>query len=350
MSQRFCDKIIKWHTQHGRKNLPWQKNINPYRVWVSEVMLQQTQVSTVVPYYKNFIKRFPTIKSLATSDIDEVLHLWTGLGYYARGRNLHKTAIIIHDKSNGRFPKDLESLINLPGIGRSTAGAILSIAYNNPHPILDGNVKRVISRYYTISGWPGDTEVAKTLWQLAEKNTPQNNVAQYTQAIMDIGATICTRTNPKCNVCPVAKNCIAQAEESQTQYPGKKPKKQLPIKQTRFLIIQNDDDEILLTKRPPHGIWGGLWCFPECGLEEDINEWLTKERYTKITERKSLSPFRHTFSHYHLDIHPEHICLAQMPARVMDTDSVIWYKPCGSNKLGLSAPVKKCLEQFSAKN
>lgn len=258
----FTRSVLRWYKKHGRHDLPWQKDINAYRVWVSEIMLQQTQVNTVIPYYERFMQTFPTVRDLAQADIDEVLHLWTGLGYYARARNLHKSARIIHTDHNNRFPDDLESIVALPGIGRSTAGAILSLALNQVAPILDGNVKRVLARYHRVEGWPGNKKTEQKLWQLAESVTPDKEFAAYTQAIMDLGATVCTRSNPLCDQCPVNNGCEARETGTQEQYPGKKPKKTLPVKQTIFTIIENDKGEVLLEKRLPQGIWGGLWSFP----------------------------------------------------------------------------------------
>jgi A/G-specific adenine glycosylase len=235
--QKFTQYVLAWFQQHGRKNLPWQHKISPYRVWVSEIMLQQTQVQTVIPYFKRFMQRFLRIADLANAAEDEVLHLWTGLGYYARARHLHKTAKIIQQQFKGKFPRDLATLQTLPGIGRSTAGAILAIAMHQPAAILDGNVKRVLSRVHAIAGWPGQPEVAAQLWQYAEQYTPQQLTAEYTQAMMDIGALICTRTKPQCTICPLQKICLAHQANNETAYPSKKPAKKLPIRALQALIF-----------------------------------------------------------------------------------------------------------------
>ena len=224
----FSKKLLTWWDKSGRKDLPWQKNINPYRVWVSEIMLQQTQVTTVIPYFEKFMTKFPNVQSLAMANVDQVLHLWTGLGYYARARNLHKTAIIICEQYSARFPCDIDTMQSLPGIGRSTAAAILSIANGAHHAILDGNVKRVLTRLHTVDGWPGENKVMQQLWQLAEQYTPKKRVADYTQAIMDLGATLCTRSKPTCEQCPAQNQCLSFLQSRQTEFPNKKPKKQSP--------------------------------------------------------------------------------------------------------------------------
>lgn len=257
--------ILEWFDKNGRKNLPWQKARTPYRVWVSEIMLQQTQVTTVIPYFERFIKKFPDVKSLANAPEDEVLELWAGLGYYARARNLHKTAKIIQQEYKGTFPNDLLLLQELPGIGRSTAGAIFSLGMNQPAAILDGNVKRVFTRLHAIDGYPNASKTLKQLWQIAEDYLPNERAADYTQAMMDLGALLCTPTQPNCKSCPVQKYCLAHAQDKTTDYPTPKPTKSLPVRSSHFLILVNNQQEILLEKRPPAGIWGGLWSLPECG-------------------------------------------------------------------------------------
>ena len=330
----FSKQLLTWFDQHGRKNLPWQQDINAYRVWVSEIMLQQTQVTTVIPYYERFMKRFPIVNDLANADQDEVLHLWTGLGYYARARNLHKAAKIVTEQYNGEFPDTQEALENLPGIGRSTAGAIRAIAFKQHASILDGNVKRVLARYYTVDGWPGDNKVAKVLWEHAETLTPEVRTADYTQAIMDLGATLCVRSRPLCDLCPVKMGCQAFAEKRIADFPGKKPKKDKPVKQTCMLIFENQRGELLLQQRPPSGLWGGLWSFPECDeidLEAQVNG----------NPAERLAEFRHTFTHFHLDITPVRI-------RIHDQSEVTepnqqWYSPSTPSEIGLTRPVTKLL-------
>jgi len=287
----FDQRVLQWFDKHGRKHLPWQQNPTAYRVWVSEIMLQQTQVATVIPFYQQFMQSFPTLQSLAESPIDDVLTHWSGLGYYARARNLHRCAQQVVKDHLGELPRTLNELENLPGIGRSTAGAILSLAHGIPEPILDGNVKRVLARHKAIAGWPGQAAVLKRLWVISEEVTPTDRCGPFNQAMMDLGATLCTRTKPNCGSCPVAEDCKGFAEGDPTAYPGKKPKKDKPIKATVMLLIRNEANGILLEKRPPSGIWGGLWSLPEVGDDDE-----------GVLAGASVMRFRHTFSHYHLDI------------------------------------------------
>ncbi len=276
--KKFNSAVLAWFERHGRKDLPWQQGLSPFRVWVSEIMLQQTQVATVIPYYQRFMTRFPDLQSLATAPIDAVLHHWSGLGYYARARNLHKTAQMIQHQYQGVFPSSVASLCELPGIGRSTAGAICSIAYQQPAAILDGNVKRVLSRVHAFEGWPGNARVAKQLWEYAETYTPVERTGEYNQAMMDLGATLCLRSKPLCPACPVSQQCKAFQQGNQQDYPGKKPKRKQPVKQVQMLMIQNPRGELLLQHRPPQGIWGGLWSFPELNAEADSLPLVTPER------------------------------------------------------------------------
>ena len=342
--QPFAKELLDWFDQYGRKDLPWQQDINPYRVWVSEIMLQQTQVSTVIPYFQRFMAHFPTVQKLVDANLDEVLHLWTGLGYYSRARNLHKTATIICNEWNGQFPDSLEHLISLPGIGRSTAGAILSIALKKQAPILDGNVKRVLARYFAIPGWPGKTETSKALWEAASRCTPSNRIADYTQAIMDLGATVCTRSRPACQSCPLQLNCIALKQGAQLDYPGKKPKKTLPVRKTWFAIYQNPRGEVLLEQRPATGLWGGLWVFPECTIDELNNPILHHPEHILATEKWQTR--RHTFSHFHLDYTPLLIKTSNASG-IMDSTDLIWYNPANPQKIGTAAPVKKLLDALT---
>jgi A/G-specific adenine glycosylase len=345
-SEYFANVLLAWHDQHGRKNLPWQQNITPYRVWVSEIMLQQTQVTVVISYYEKFIQKFPTVEKLACTKTDEVLHLWTGLGYYARARNLHKTAKIISEQFNGTFPDDLATLQSLPGIGRSTAGAILAIAYNKATPILDGNVKRVLTRYQAIKGWPNHAPLLNELWLLAEKYTPKHRSAQYTQAIMDLGATLCTRHNPACNHCPLQKTCKAHLQGCELEFPQLKSRPPLPIKNIKLLILYNSKGEILLEKRPPLGIWGGLWSLPECAFGEDIADHCQKYLACKVENLMTGKSFRHTFSHFHLNITPVSAKISHLQTRIMDSDHFLWYKLTDKQKVGLASPIKKLLVKY----
>ncbi|WP_417614307.1 A/G-specific adenine glycosylase [Oceanisphaera sp.] len=337
----FAQRVLAWYEQHGRKTLPWQQQKTPYRVWVSEIMLQQTQVATVIPYYERFMARFPDVVSLANAESDEVLHLWTGLGYYARARNLHKAAQVIRDHYQGHFPEQFEEVLGLPGIGRSTAGAVLSLSLGQHHGILDGNVKRVLARWQAQVGWPGKKDVEHALWQLVEQLTPSQGVTQYNQAMMDLGATICTRSKPKCELCPVQADCQALALGTPTAFPHSKPKKTVqPEKQASFLLLKQGS-QILLVQRPPQGIWGGLYCFPEFHDEHELRNWL--KRYPDASEPAQLPGFRHTFSHFHLDITPWLVELPQIPAEIMAGSERLWYNLEQPASVGLAAATKKLL-------
>ena len=344
----FADRLLLWFDKHGRKDLPWQQDISPYRVWVSEIMLQQTQVNTVIPYYLAFMKSFPTVQRLARAPIDQVLHHWAGLGYYARARNLHKAAIYVTDELNGEFPDTVEEMEKLPGVGRSTSGAIISIAYRKRAPILDGNVKRVLARHRTIGGWAGEAATLNALWQASEETTPDKRPAAYTQAIMDLGATLCTRSRPRCEECPVNDDCLAYKSGTQSEYPGKKPKKALPVKAVQMLMIEAPKQEILLEQRPNSGIWGGLWSFPEVPVEQDAAE-AALQRFGVSGKSTPKPVLRHTFSHYHLDIHPIHIELDVAPGQIMEDDRLLWYNGPSAPEVGLAAPVQKLLKQLIKK-
>jgi A/G-specific adenine glycosylase len=341
---KFSQQLLQWYRRSGRHDLPWQQNPTAYRVWISEIMLQQTQVSTVIPYYIRFMQAFPDVNQLAEADVDEVLHLWTGLGYYARARNMHKSAIIVCQEFNAELPEDLDALISLPGIGRSTAGAILSLSGDQSVAILDGNVKRVLARYHRVEGWPGNKAVENRLWQIAEDYTPKQNAGEYTQAIMDLGATLCTRSRPQCDACPIKRGCQAEKENLQHLYPGKKPKKTLPVRQTVFAMVENADGAVLLEKRPPSGVWGGLWGFPECSEENELIDWLASDRGYVTDVSCQHSVVRHTFSHFHLDITPVKLRLVSTKNRIEDKTEECWYKPDGGLKLGMAAPVKKLID------
>lgn len=348
--QDFADCLLDWHDAHGRHDLPWQQDINPYRVWISEIMLQQTQVATVIPYYQRFMQQFPDVLALANAELDTVLHLWTGLGYYARARNLHRAAQMIRDEHAGVFPKELEQVIALPGIGRSTAAAILAITDDQHHAILDGNVKRVLSRFYAIAGWSGQREVEKQLWQQAEQLTPSKRTAQYTQAIMDLGATLCTRSKPRCTDCPVASDCQAYQTETVSEYPGKKPRKVLPERESIMLLLSNEHNEIILQQRPPTGLWGSLWCLPEadCALRKDsLKKWCREQLQFALQDMQVWPGLRHSFSHFHLDIIPVHIRGDFINSSIMDSAHTVWYNTRQPDARGLAAPVKKLLDSFA---
>ncbi len=305
-SSTFSAQLLAWFDHYGRHDLPWQQDITPYRVWVSEIMLQQTQVKTVIPYFERFMQSFPTLHHLAQASQDAVLGHWAGLGYYARGRNLHKTAVMIAEVHDGEFPTTFDEILDLPGIGRSTAGAILSISLSQRQAILDGNVKRVLSRYLALEGWPGEKHNEQKLWQVADEFTPDLRFNDYTQAIMDLGATLCTRAKPQCEVCPLEASCQAKFEGRVSEFPFSKPKKVKPIKQAYLLVLENQQGQVLLQQRPQKGIWGGLWSFPEYACLQNCEDAL-KIAETQTESAYSLvewEVFRHTFTHYHLDIHP----------------------------------------------
>lgn len=340
--ETFQANILFWFDQHGRKNLPWQIAPSPYKTWLSEIMLQQTQVTTVIPYFNRFIESFPSIKILAQAPLDSVLQHWAGLGYYARARNLHKTAIIIQ-ANKGIFPQDIEGLMALPGIGKSTAGAILSMAFNKSHPILDGNVRRVFARYFAISGWTGNTKISNELWKISARHTPVKRCADYTQAMMDLGATLCTRSKPNCEVCPINSSCLAKIEGKVKLLPTPKPAKPIPVKNIIFLILTAEDGRILLEKRPPVGIWGGLWSLPEFNSFEDIVN-LFKQQNTEIKSFTQLAEQRHTFSHYHLDYTPYIVQIENPSNNVMEGNLSVWYNLKQINTLGLASPIKRLLQ------
>lgn len=341
-AQQFSRQVLDWYDKYGRKTLPWQLEKTPYKVWLSEVMLQQTQVTTVIPYFERFMAHFPTVTDLAHAPLDEVLHLWTGLGYYARARNLHKAAQQVATQHGGVFPQTFDDIAALPGVGRSTAGAILSLALGQHYPILDGNVKRVLARAYAVSGWPGKKEVEKRLWQISSEVTPAQGVERFNQAMMDLGAMVCTRSRPKCELCPLSNGCEAYAHGSWASYPGKKPKQTLPERTGYFLLMQHGD-EVFLAQRPPSGLWGGLFCFPQFESEAALRDWLSARGIApRLTQ---LNAFRHTFSHFHLDIVPMWLSVSASGA-CMDEAAGLWYNLARPPSVGLAAPVERLLQQL----
>ena len=358
----FAQAVLTWYDKFGRKHLPWQQNKTLYGVWLSEVMLQQTQVATVIPYFERFVKTFPNLTALADAPLDEVLHLWTGLGYYARARNLHKAAQVMRDQYCGKFPTEFEQVLALPGVGRSTAGAILSSCLNAPYAILDGNVKRVLSRYFAVNGWPGEKKTEDRLWQLTGEVTPNAQVADFNQAMMDLGAMVCTRSKPKCGLCPLQSNCRANAEQNWQAYPGKKPKKALPERDSYFLLLEKDG-KVALEQRENAGLWGGLYCFPQFADKEELLAYLASNG---IQQYQEWTAFRHTFSHFHLDIYPIYARFDDQtnPEDVDRSDwkkvaekqnqyqsallSAVkyWYDPQNPDPIGLATPVKNLLTQY----
>ncbi len=345
MSDRFADRLLAWYDQHGRHNLPWHHNRNAYRVWVSEIMLQQTQVTTVIPYFEAFMATFPDVQTLAQAPEDDVLSHWSGLGYYARARNLHKAAKQVVEAHQGEFPCDQEQLESLTGIGRSTAAAIIAQAFEQRATILDGNVKRVLARYHAVPGWPGQTSVSNALWEHAETHTPDDRARDYTQAIMDLGAMVCTRSKPKCETCPLSTDCQAYANSETQLYPGSKPKKAKPEKTTWMLILEDAEGRILLERRPPSGIWGGLWSLPELDPaygSEELQDACERELGIACSNPDLISGFRHTFSHYHLHIQPARLPVIRS-TQIADTDRLRWLHRDEALTLGLPTPIRTLL-------
>lgn len=337
-SNWFSKQILTWYDQAGRKDLPWQQPASPYRVWISEVMLQQTQVKTVIPYFLKFMKRFPTVEALADASVDDVLSYWAGLGYYARGRNLHRAAQEIVEHYQGIIPSELDDLISLPGIGRSTAGAIRSLGFEQRATILDGNVKRVLCRYHAIDAWPGEKETLNHLWSLAESHTPVSQFREYTQAMMDLGATVCTLRNPHCVHCPLQTRCKAFKTNNPCQFPKTKARAPLPIKTVQFLCCLNHRGEVLLEKRPAFGIWGGLWSFPETLLDADPKIVCDTEWGLTVQIKSKLDIKRHTFTHYHLDFQTVILKTRQLRSKLAKPNAA-WYKLEPKLKVGLPKPI-----------
>lgn len=333
----FASRIIHWQQQHGRHALPWQASRDPYCIWLSEIMLQQTQVATVIPYYERFVARFPTLPKLAAAHEDEVLALWSGLGYYSRARNLHAAAQTIVNNHEGQFPATPEAIAQLPGVGRSTAAAVASLAFGQRCAILDGNVKRVLARHGGISGWPGDKQVETVLWQLAESRLPRSSIEAYTQGMMDLGATICTRSLPACHACPVSTDCIAHVQQRTADLPTPRPKKVLPEKRTQMLLLV-DQGELLLEKRPARGIWGGLWSLPELAFGADPSAYCA-ERYgvTPLT-LQPLAQLTHSFTHFKLHIHAIRL---QPATRTPIQPGQVWLSFGNALEAALPAPVRK---------
>lgn len=337
----FSSRLIAWQRTHGRHDLPWQ-GANAYHVWLSEIMLQQTQVATVIPYYQRFTASFPAIAALAAATEEQVLAHWSGLGYYARGRNLHRAAQIIVEQYGGEFPRQFEQIVELPGIGRSTAAAICALAYHERRAILDGNVKRVLARYCGISGSPSEKAVEAQLWQQAEALLPQRDIAGYIQAQMDLGATLCTRSKPKCGECPVRSDCVAFQSGRVSELPTPRPRKAVPERHTTFLLLMHGND-ILLEKRPGSGIWGGLWCPPQFDDEAAAREWFVQNGMT-ASDGERLATFTHTFTHFKLHITPLKVQLARKPMRAAQPGSV-WLDVGEALGAAIPTPVRMMLNK-----
>jgi A/G-specific adenine glycosylase len=343
-SHEFSSRIIAWQRRHGRHDLPWQNTRDPYRIWLSEIMLQQTQVAAVVPYFQRFIARFPDAAALAAASEDEVLALWSGLGYYARARNLHRAARLIMQRHGGSFPRELPQVAALPGIGPSTAAAICTFAYAARHAILDGNVKRVLARQFGIAGYPGHRDVEQALWARSRALVPEEDVAPYTQGMMDLGATVCTRGAPRCQRCPVADTCVAFREARTMELPAPRPVRALPRRATAMLVLRHAG-ELLLERRPAPGLWGGLWCFPEVSAERVLQECAARFG-ADIEVEGRLGEIDHGFTHFRLRITPLLARLQRAPA--MHEPGKVWLTPEDALRAAIPAPVRKILEALSA--
>jgi len=347
MVDDFATALLNWWDIAGRKDLPWQQDVSPYRVWVSEIMLQQTQVATVERYYGPFLRAFPTVQSLAAAEQDAVLHLWSGLGYYTRARNLHKAAQVVIDKFAGELPDVLDDLIALPGIGRSTAGAILALASDQRHAILDGNAKRVLARVFAVEGWSGSTQNMKKLWGYAEQCTPSVRVANYTQAIMDLGATLCTRRRPDCECCPFKLRCEAYRAGAVERIPAPKPKKVKPRRAAVLVMARRNTAEVLLEKRPANGIWGGLWSFPELASLGEIDNWCLQRMGVLPAKRREWPTVEHSFSHFDFDMTPIELEFDTKASTVMEADRWLWYNTHSPDGVGLAAPVARLIDALA---
>jgi len=344
-NKQFAANLLLWFDQFGRKDLPWQQDKTAYRIWISEIMLQQTQVKTVIPYFLKFMDYFPNIHSLATAEQGDVLHLWTGLGYYARARNLHKTAQIIYQQHDGIFPDKLDQLQLLPGIGRSTAAAILSFAYAQHQAILDGNVKRILCRYYRVKGWSGQTKIQQQLWALIEPISPKIRCAEFNQALMDLGSSLCSRSKPQCLQCPLNNACAAYLSQQTADYPYPRPKKKKPQRKAFLLMISNGSNELLLEQRPQQGIWGGLWSFPQCDTPEEIQLWLDQQHFISHKKINMQTEFKHSFSHFDLLITPVHIQIKQH-YQIHDNKHFLWFNKQKPLKLGMPTPITKLISEY----
>ena len=340
----FASRLLAWFDQSGRHDLPWQHPRAPYRVWLAEIMLQQTQVKTAIPYFERFVGVFPNLPDLARASLDEVLAQWSGLGYYARARNLHASARLCVELHGGELPRDFDALVALPGIGRSTAGAILAQAWGDRFPILDGNVKRVLTRYHGISGWPNTPAVEKQLWALATGFLPEQRMADYTQAQMDFGATLCTRANPACTLCVLQDHCVALREGRTGELPTSRPGKPLPERSTLMLLLENENGDVLLQRRPPTGIWASLWSLPEAATHEQARRWFDTHVQGDYDQAEALAEIPHTFTHFRLRLQPLRWQQLAARDRVRDNADLRWVARADLAALGLPAPIRKLLQ------
>ena len=341
----FSSRVVRWQSAHGRNDLPWQGTRDPYRVWLSEVMLQQTQVATVIPYYARFLERFPSVASLAAATEDEVLALWSGLGYYARGRNLLRAARQAIER-HGEFPSRFEDLVELPGVGRSTAGAIAAIAAGERRAILDGNVRRLLARHAGIAGDPSSTAVLGRLWEVAEERTPLREVGAYTQGVMDLGAQVCTPRNPACPACPVAGDCVARLEDRVAELPGKRARRAPGRKQVQMLVVLSRG-EVLLQKRPSTGIWGGLWSLPEVAAGTEPLAALRRSMGLAASSSEPLPRFEHAFTHFTLEVTPWLVRAARQTS-IAAEHGATWLPLTELAGAALPSPVRKLLRSVAA--
>ncbi len=344
----FAARVVAWQRRHGRHDLPWQNTGDPYRTWLSEIMLQQTQVSTVIPYYLRFVATFPDVNALAAAPLSRVLEHWSGLGYYRRAHHLHAAAKQVVGVHQGRFPPAAEALAELPGIGRSTAAAIAVFAYGERAAILDGNVKRVLARHAGIEGYPGETRVAASLWEVAQARLPRRDIEAYTQGLMDLGAGVCLRSRPRCDGCPVATDCIARSSDRVAQLPSPRPRKTLPRRALQVLLIEHAGS-VLLEQRPPTGIWASLWSLPELAVDRDVishcrTQFGIAVESESITE---LEPLEHGFTHYHLRLLPRRVTLQRKPAAAQEQGRA-WLSRGAAHAAALPAPIRKLLERVAA--
>ncbi|HSH54121.1 MAG TPA: A/G-specific adenine glycosylase [Methylotenera sp.] len=344
----FATRLITWQKQFGRHDLPWQNTTDPYAIWVSEIMLQQTQVTAVIGYYSKFMQRFPDIATLANATQEEVLQYWSGLGYYSRARNLHNAAVTIMDEHGGEFPQDFDTIQTLSGIGRSTAAAIASFAFHQVQTILDGNVKRVLARHFCVEGWPSAPKVEKQLWTLAEELLPAQDMVAYTQGLMDLGATLCTRSKPKCNICPLNKTCEAHLQKRVHELPTPKPRKTIPEKHITMLILLRGD-EVMLEKRPPSGIWGGLWSFPETDTDDDAVAVVLKRFGAHAQANQVLPQLSHAFTHFKLHIQPQPLQVVKLTTQVREAGQV-WLSLEDAIGAAIPTPIRKILQSLQHKS
>lgn len=341
----FAARLVRWHKHHGRHDLPWQNTTDPYPVWLSEIMLQQTQVATVIPYYQRFLERLPQLADLAAAPVAEVMALWSGLGYYARARNLHACANVIMTRHGGSFPRDPASIAQLPGIGRSTANSIATICFGAHAPIMDGNVKRVLCRSFGIEGFPGSSAVDKRLWALAGELMPARAASIYNQAQMDLGATVCTRTRPRCEACPLSERCVAFSSGRTAELPEPRPRKAIPQRQATLLVLQ-DGDRVLLETRPPAGIWGGLLSLPELPEGADARLWAEQRFACSVSAVSPAPTIDHAFSHFRLHIVP--LLLRAKPGPAVMEQTLQWLDLANTGDAALPAPIRRILEEIQA--